>query len=147
MFRFEMEAVLNYRTRMEELCQLAFSDAMKRLQIARYVLEDIKKEKNALIRHLIKMQADTFHSDVIQRQFAFIEYLKDKEEKQVAVVFKAEEEANGKREELLEAVKRRKAMETLREKKMAEYICETAAKDRKELDDFSIIKFGNGVRK
>ncbi len=146
MFQFEMEAVLNYRAQIEEQCQLAFSDAMKRLQIARYVLEDLKKEKNALIRHLVKIQANALHSDVIQRHFAFIEYLKCKEEKQADVVCKSEEEANAKREELLEAVKKRKAMETLREKKMAEYMFETAAKDRKELDDFAIIKFGNGMR-
>ncbi|HYA14575.1 MAG TPA: flagellar export protein FliJ [Syntrophales bacterium] len=147
MFRFEMEAVLNYRAQIEEQCQLAFTDALKRLQISRDILEDLKKEKNALIRHLVKMQVNTLHSDVIQRHFAFIEYLKGKEEKQIAVVCKAEEEANVKREDLLEAVKKRKAMETLREKKMAEYLSETAAKDRKELDDFSIIKFGNGMRK
>ena len=147
MFRFEMEAVLNYRTQLEEQCQLAFSNAMKRLQIARSVLEDLKKEKNALIRHLVKMQANTLHPDMIQRHFAFIEYLKCKEEKQVAIICKAEEEANAKREDLLEAVKKRKAMETLREKRMAEYIFETAAKDRKELDDFAIIKFGNGMRR
>jgi flagellar FliJ protein len=147
MFQFEMEAVLKYRAQTEEQCQLAFSDAMKRLQVARDVLEDLKKEKNALIRHLVKMQANTLHPDVIQRHFAFIEYLKCKEEKQVAIICKAEEEANAKREDLLEAVKKRKAMETLREKKMAEYIFETAAKDRKELDDFAIIKFGNGMRR
>jgi len=147
MFQFEMESVLNYRAQIEEQCQLAFSDAMKRLQVARYVLEDLKKEKNALIRHLIKIQENTLHPDVLQRHFAFIEYLKCKEEKQVAIICKMEEEANAKREDLLEAVKKRKAMETLREKKMAEYIFETAAKDRKELDDFAIIKFGNGMRK
>ncbi len=147
MFQFEMEAVLNYRAQIEEQCQLAFSDAMKRLRAARDVLEDLKKEKDALIRHLVKIQVNTLHADLIQQHFIFIDYLKYKEEKQVALVCKAEEEANNKRENLLEAVKKRKAMETLREKKMAEYIFETAAKDRKELDDFSIIKFGNGMRK
>jgi len=147
MFQFEMETVLNYRARIEEQCQLAFSDAMKRLQEARDVLEDLKKEKDSLIRHLVKIQVNTLHADVIQQHFIFIDYLKYKEEKQVALVCKAEAEANDKRENLLEAVKKRKAMETLREKKMAEYIFETAAKNRKELDDFSIIKFGNGMRK
>jgi flagellar FliJ protein len=120
---------------------------MKRLQTARDVLEDLKKEKNALIRHFVKMQASSLRPDAIQRHFAFIEYLKCKEAKQFSIVCKAEEEANAKREDLLEAVKKRKAMETLREKRMAEYIFETAAKDRKELDDFAIIKFGNGMRK
>jgi flagellar FliJ protein len=147
MFQFEMESVLNYRAQIEEQCQLAFSDAMKRLQTARDVLEDLKKEKNALIRHFVKMQASSLRPDAIQRHFAFIEYLKCKEEKQVSIACEAEEEANAKREDLLEAVKKRKAMETLREKRMAEYIFETAAKDRKELDDFAIIKFGNGMRK
>jgi flagellar FliJ protein len=93
------------------------------------------------------MQTNSLRPDAIQRHFAFIEYLKCKEEKQVAIICNAEEEANAKREDLLEAVKKRKAMETLREKRMAEYIFETATKDRKELDDFAIIKFGNGMRR
>ena len=57
------------------------------------------------------------------------------------------EEVSSKRQDLLEAAKKRKAMEALREKKMAAYVSEMAAKDRKELDDFAVIKFGNGMRK
>jgi hypothetical protein len=30
---------------------------------------------------------------------------------------------------------------------MEAYVSEMAAKDRKELDDFAVIKFGNGMRK
>jgi flagellar FliJ protein len=147
MFHFDLEAVLNYRVKIEEQCQLAFSDALKRLQAARDVLEYLKKEKNDLIRHLVKMQENSLHSDVIQRHFAFIESLKRKEENQVVIICKMEDEADAERQVLLEAVKKRKAMEILREKRMAEYILVTAAKDRKELDDFTIIKFANGMRK
>jgi flagellar FliJ protein len=147
MFHFDLDAVLNYRVKREEQCQLAFSDALKRLQAARDVLEYLKKEKNDLIRHFAKMQKSSLHSDVIQRHFAFIEFLKRKEENQEAIICKMEEEADVERQILLEAVKKRKAMETLREKRMAEFIQETAAKDRKELDDFTIIKFANGMRK
>lgn len=147
MFKFDMEIVLNYRVQVEEQCQLAFSNAVKCLQAARIVLAELQKEKNDLIRHLTKIQEKAVSADVIQRHFAFIEYLKGKEEKQMAVISKMEEEANEKRRVLLDAMKKRKAMDTLREKKLVAYLQETAAKDRKELDDFSIMKFGNGVKK
>ncbi|MGA2331478.1 MAG: flagellar export protein FliJ [Syntrophales bacterium] len=146
MFQFDLEAVLNYRVRIEEQCQLALAEAAKRLQHAMDVLEGLQKEKNDLIRHLVKMQENALTSDVIERHFRFIEYLKSKEEKQAAIIINMKEEVSSKRRDLLEAAKKRKAMEALREKKMAAYVSEITAKDRKELDDFAVIKFGNGMR-
>ncbi|MGA3207189.1 MAG: flagellar export protein FliJ [Syntrophales bacterium] len=147
MFQFDLEAVLEYRLRIEEQCQLALAEAAKRLQHAMDVLEGLQKEKNDLIRHFAKMQKEALTSDVIARHFTFIEYLKSKEERQEAIIINMKEEVSSKRQDLLEAAKKRKTMEVLREKKMEAYVSEMAAKDRKELDDFAVIKFGNGMRK
>jgi len=147
MFQFDLEAVLNYRLQVEEQCQLSLAEAVKNLQVAMYVLEGLQKEKNDLIRHLVRMQENALTSDVIARHFIFIEFLKSKEEKQEAIIINMREEVSAKRQDLLEAVKKRKVMDTLRHKKMAAYISEMAAKERKELDDFTVIKFSNGMRK
>jgi flagellar FliJ protein len=147
MFQFDLESVLNYRVRVEEQCQLALAEAAKRLQHAMDVLEGVQKEKNDLIRYLVKMQESALTSDVIARHFIFIEFLKSKEEKQEAIISDLHEEVSSKRRDLLEAAKKRKVMEALREKKMTAYVSEMAAKERKELDDFAVIKFGNGMRK
>ena len=147
MFQFDLEAVLNYRLQVEEQCQLSLAEVVKNLQVAMDVLEGLRKEKNDLIRHLVRMQENALTSDVIARHFIFIEFLKSKEEKQEAVIINMREEVSAKRQDLLEAVKKRKVMDALREKKMAAYVSEMAAKERKELDDFSLIKFSNGMRK
>ncbi|HUH66054.1 MAG TPA: flagellar export protein FliJ [Syntrophales bacterium] len=147
MFRFELEAVLNYRLQIEEQCQLSLADSLKRLQTAIDILNDLQRERKNLIRHLAKMQENSLSPDAIERHFMFIEYLKCKEEKQEAVVSGLKDEVSVKRQDLLEAVKRKKTMEALRDKKMAAYISEAAAKDRKELDEFAIIKFGTGMKK
>jgi flagellar FliJ protein len=147
MFQFDLEAVLNYRLQVEEQCQLSLAEAVKNLQVAMDVLEGLQKEKNDLIRHLVKMQENALTSDVIARHFIFIEFLKSKEEKQEAIIANMQEEVSAKRQDLLEAVKKRKVMEALREKKMAAYVSEMAAKERKQLDDFAVIKFSNGMRK
>ena len=147
MFRFELEAVLNYKLQIEEQCQLSLADSRKRLQTAIDILNSLQRERTDLIRSLARMQESSLTSDVIRRHFTFIEYLKCREEKQEAVVLGLKDEVNVKRQELLEAVKRRKAMQALRDKKMAAYISEAAARDRKELDEFAIIKFGNGMKK
>lgn len=146
MFKFDMETVLNYRVQIEEQRQLAFSNAVKSLQAARIVLADLQKERNELIHNFTKIQKKALRSDVIQRHFAFIEYLKGKEEKQMAVIQKMEEDANEKRRLLLDAMKKRKIMDTLREKKLDAYLQDMAARERKEMDDFTIMKFGNGIR-
>ena len=117
MFKFDMEAVLDYRVQIEEQCQLAFSNAVKCLQSARVVLAELQKERNELIRNFTKIQGKALRADVIQRHFAFIEYLKGNEEEQMTVIRKREEEANEKRLLLLDAMKKRKVMDTLREKK------------------------------
>lgn len=117
MFKFDMEAVLDYRVQIEEQCQLAFSNAVKCLQSARVVLAELQKERNELIRNFTKIQGKALRADVIQRHFAFIEYLKGNEEEQMTVIRKMEEEANEKRLLLLDAMKKRKVMDTLREKK------------------------------
>jgi flagellar FliJ protein len=146
MFKFDMETLLNYRVQVEEQCQRSFSNAVKCLQAARIVLADLQKERNELIRKFTKIQDKALRSDVIQRHFAFIEYLKGKEEKQMAVIQKMEEDANEKKQLLLDAMKKRKIMDTLREKKLDAYLQDMAAKERKEMDDFTIMKFGNGIR-
>jgi flagellar FliJ protein len=146
MFKFDMEAVLNYRVQIEEQCQLTFSNAVKCLQSARNVLADLQRERNELIRNFTKIQEKAVSADVIQRHFVFIEYLKGKEEKQIAAICKIEEEANEKRSLLLDAMKKRKVMDTLRERKMVAYLEDMSAKDRKELDAFAIMKFGNGMK-
>jgi len=147
MFQFDLEAVLNYRLQLEEQCQLSLAEAMKNLRVAMDVLEALQKEKNDLIRHLAKMQENALTSDIIARHFIFIEFLKSKEEKQEAVIMNMREEVSARRHDLLEAVKKRKVMDALQEKKKAAYISEMSVKDRKELDDFTVIKFGNGMRK
>jgi flagellar FliJ protein len=147
MFQFDLEAVLNYRLQVEEQCQLSLAEAVKNLQVAMDVLEGLQKEKNDLIRHLVRMQENALTSDVIARHFIFIEFLKSKKEKQEAIIINMKEEVSFKRRDLLEAVKKRKVMEALREKKMAAYVSEVAAKERKQLDDFAVIKFSNGMRK
>jgi flagellar FliJ protein len=147
MFQFDLETVLNYRLQVEEQCQLSLAEAAKNLQVAMDVLEGLRKEKNDLIRHLVRMQENALTSDVIARHFIFIEFLKSKEEKQEAMIKNMREEVSAKRHDLLEAVKKRKVMDALREKKKAAYISEMAVKDRKELDDFAVIKFSNGMRK
>lgn len=147
MFQFDLEAVLNYRLQLEDQCQLSLSEAVRNLQVAMDVLEALQKEKNDLIRHLVRIQEDALTSDVIARHFIFIEFLKSKEEKQKDVIANLQEEVSAKRQDLLEAVKKRKVMDALREKKKAAYISETAVRDRKEMDDFAVIKFSNGMRK
>ena len=147
MFQFDLEAVLNYRLQVEEQCQLSLAEVVKNMQVAMDVLEGLQKEKNDLIRHLVRMQENALTSDVIARHFIFIEFLKSKEEKQEAIIINMRGEVSAKRQDLLEAVKKRKVMDILREKKMAAYISEMAAKERKELDDFTVIKFSNGMRK
>lgn len=60
---------------------------------------------------------------------------------QTAVVDAAEKETQQKRESLLDIVKERKILETLKEKRRLAYEAQIAEQERKTLDEVAILKF------
>ncbi|HOW57076.1 MAG TPA: flagellar export protein FliJ, partial [Smithellaceae bacterium] len=73
---------------------------------------------------------------------SFIEQLRQDEKKQKIVIDNVKNQLEEKRKELLEAVKKRKVMEKLKEKHRAEYEEESLALEQKNSDEISVLKYG-----
>lgn len=146
MFKFKLQPLLDYRKSIEETALLEFADKMRRLENEKEILEGLKRERLALIGQLIKLPGRRLPAADISLYHSYISHIKDMQGSQKGVIGEAAREAEDKRTELLETVKKRKAIEILKQKKLEEYQADIINKERKELDEVGILRFVKRAR-
>jgi len=142
MFVFKMQSVLDYRKHIEEKILASFSKIKRELEREKDRLKKIARAKEDNVSQLRKMRNETVHAEDIARYLSFIEQLRQDEKKQKIVIDNVKNQLEEKRKELLEAVKKRKVMEKLKEKHRAEYEEESLALEQKNSDEISVLKYG-----
>jgi flagellar FliJ protein len=146
MFKFELQHVLDYRVNIEEKCQVAYSEQMRCVENERRNLETLRAKKTELMDQFQQHQkSEKINAGDISMYIAYIRRMIVREEEQLAVVAKEEALLVEKRGLLLEAVRNRKAMENLKEKKHQEHKAQELEKERKKLDEFGIVRFQDKV--
>lgn len=138
MFKFRLQSVLDYRKQAEENLRYQFADVKRRLNYEREMLERFKIKRFDLIGRLKEMRKGKFHPVDISLYFSRIDHMKNQEGKQQETVFNINGELEEKRSDLTDAVKKRKMLEIIKEKKLQEYRMCMAGKERKELDELGI---------
>jgi len=140
--KFELEQVLGYRREMEKLRIQEFATSRQNLEQAHdylrreeemvYELSEEFRSRHQLFGSIdeIRMYADFFkrkREDIIKQKDRVL---------QLDIVM------NERRQDLLEASKDKKALESLKERKAREFRLEMGQKERKFLDEISIQKKG-----
>ncbi len=141
MFRFRFEQVLNVRKVAEEQVLQEFSEQVRGLELEKERLRSIRGEKAAVLAELMRRQEGSLNAGEIGIAFGYIRDLRQREVAQVVLIADREKALEGKREELAEAMKRRKIMEILRQKKFEQYWKEWNHKESVELNEQGIIRF------
>lgn len=141
MFRFRFEQVLNVRKLAEEQVLQEFSEQVRGLECERERLRSIRGEKAAVLAELMRRQEGSLNSGEIAIAFGYIRSLRQREVAQVVLIGDREKALEAKREQLVEAVKRRKIMEILKQKKFDQYWKEWNRKESVELNEQGIIRF------
>lgn len=141
MFRFRFEQVLNVRKIAEEQVLQEFSEQVRGLELEKERLRSIRGEKAAVLAELMRRQEGSLNAGEIGIAFGYIRDLRQREVAQVVLIADREKALEGKREELAEAMKRRKIMEILRQKKFEQYWKEWNHKESVELNEQGIIRF------
>ena len=141
MFRFRFEQVLNVRKVAEEQVLQEFSEQVRGLEFEKERLRSIRGEKAAVLAELMRRQQGSLNAGEIGIAFGYIRDLRQREVAQVVLIADREKALEGKREELAEAMKRRKIMEILRQKKFEQYWKEWNHKESVELNEQGIIRF------
>ncbi len=141
MFVFTLQSVLDCRKASEENKLLAFSEKTRELAAEKETLERLRMERFRLAEQLRQTAGRALDADFLLLQVLSIKQMLELEKKQKEHIHRVAEELESRKEELLDAVKQRKTMETLRERKFSEFRKNLASLDRRQADETSIARF------
>jgi flagellar FliJ protein len=135
MYQFKLEPLLNHRRYQEEVLQKELADKKKHLQAEQHILRDLKNKKRQNLQQLVTMQKQGRPASELKLYVDFIDHLKSELEAQLERVRKAQLQFDSTRHALVTAMKKRKALEKLKEKGRKAYAQTQLKKERVLLDD------------
>ncbi len=138
MFKFALQPLLDFRRRIEEKALTEYAGQVRRFETEKERLERLRHEKSLLARRFSEMQQGVMKAGDVATLFAYLGRVSSEERGQEDVVRKAAEELEEKRQNLLEAVKKRKAIEVLRDRQHEAYRQALVRKELRRLDEFGI---------
>jgi len=141
MFVFSLQSVLDCRKASEENKLLAFSEKTRELAAEKETLNRLRMERFRLAEQLRQTAGRALDADFLLLQVLSIKHMLELEKKQKEHIHHVAQELESRKEELLNAVKQRKTMETLRERKFSEFRENLASLDRRQADETSIARF------
>jgi flagellar protein FliJ len=142
MFVFKLQSVLDYRKNIEEKIINVFSEKNRELEKEKLELKNLSSERVNLLGELRKIQNMLLTVDNITLYVSYVEQVCEKEKRQKRVIARVNDELEALRSELLEAAKKLKVMEKLKERHSEEYENESRVFEKTNSDEMAILKFG-----
>ena len=118
MYKFSLQSLLNHRKHIEENLEKELGRIKRVVNNEKRRLEKIRKEKIKCREELKKKQSDGKKVNEIILYFNYLDKLSKDIGKQKRCLKDVEKEYDIKRSELIEAMKKRKTLERLKEKEM-----------------------------
>lgn len=146
-FKFKFQAILDIKTRLEDLKKVKFGEATEELRVQIEKLNIIIYEQEEQCRIMKEKNNDKITVKDLIAHNNYMIRLKKNREIQHLVVEKAEKKLEEARIELVEASRERKKYELLREKKLAEYWEDYYKKEQMSLDEIVSYKYNGGTAK
>ena len=140
MFDFKLQNLLDVRIILEDKSAMDFSAQQKVLQKEKDDLQAIQEQKMELMDTLRGIQGKTVNVSEITFNSSSMEQYRKYEDVQEERVRQATAESNKKKVELLEASKKRKAMEILKAKMLAKYQSDSGMRERAAIDEMAIVR-------
>lgn len=145
-FKYKLEVLLRIRTNIEEQAQHKLAHEIFVLDKHKLFLAELRKSRQELIKSIEEKKKETlaaslycFYWDSMQNQDRRIEF-------QINAVKAQEHLVEQVRLDLEKKAQERKIVERMKEKDHLEYIRETDRVERKELDELSVLRFGQRQR-
>jgi flagellar FliJ protein len=146
MFNFRLQPVLKYRKQLEERLMLEFADRKRNLDYEKETLKKLRRERADLISRLKKMGESKLSAAHASIYLYYISHIKDEENHREEIICQIEEELEEKRTKLVNASRKRRILEIIKEKKLEEYRLSLISREQKELDESWLLKFGRSVK-
>lgn len=137
MFRFRFEALLTQRRHAEETRQKELADARRLLAGEQSALAGLKNSLRSCLREWLRRRTRPFRPVDLQLHMAHVVRLERAVEAQQKRVGAAERQVGQRRQALIEAVKKRKIMEKLKEKDRAAHERAISERERKFIDEMA----------
>jgi len=138
--KFELEQVLNYRCEIEKVRKLDFVSAKLELEHANDVLNQQESHVDELTKEFCTRQTELSSIEEMRRYADFFARKREDIKNQKERINQLGNVMSGKRDDLLDATRDKKVLESLKEKKAREFKLEMAQKERAFLDEISIQK-------
>jgi len=144
-YRFALQPVLNHRKFIEEGLQKELSCLNESLADEKRKLQSLGKARIRFSEDLRNKTEENTNVSIIMLYVGFLERLLKDIEEQKKEILKAEEKAEKKRKEVVEAMKNRKSIEKLKEKKVREYTRVLLKKEQDFVNEISINRYNRGI--
>ena len=145
-FIFRLQSVLNIKEKVEDLKRNEFGKAVSELALAKMEKERLELEKENCLEDFRSSIDTGIEPYAISRYNIYIEKLKKMIIRQQQVVVRAEAFVEEKRIELVEAMRDRKTLETLKENDFEEFLDEEKKAEQKIVDEIVSYR-GSKVKK
>jgi flagellar FliJ protein len=143
MFNFRLQSVLKYRKQLEERMMLEFAAKKRKLDCEKEALKKLRRGRADLISRLKKMGESKLSAADASIYLSYISHIKDKENHREEIICQIGKELEEKRTKLVNASRKRRILEIIKEKKLKEYRSSLISREQKELDESGILKFRN----
>lgn len=134
-FEFKLQSFLSVKEKIEEQRKLEYGKALKKLDEAQEIKNELLKRKEKAVSEFKESLNMRINPEKLQRYNLYIDHIKNKIIEQEKVIFSLKAAAEKKRSELVEAMKERKMLDTLKEKAKVEYNIELIKKEQKVTDE------------
>ncbi|MEE4354467.1 MAG: flagellar export protein FliJ [Desulfatiglans sp.] len=144
-YRFSLQSVLNHRKFVEEILQKELSLLLRLLADEEGKLQSLENMRITLSGELRDKKKANANVSTIMLYTGFFQRLLGDIQKQKEEVAKAGEEVERKRLEVVEAMKNRKSLEKLKEKRKRAYVGTLEKKEQDFLNEISINRFNREI--
>lgn len=140
-YKFSLETLLNHRLHHEEVIQKEMAECELRVRNDKSTLIRIKENKDRITQEIHEKQLQGISISEHGLYYDFLEGLSVKLILQDKKVKESEKKYEEKRNELIEAVKKRKTLEKLKEKGLVGYSMKMLKLDQNFLDEVAISRY------
>jgi flagellar FliJ protein len=141
MYAFKLQAVLDHRQFIEDQLNKELAEIKQRIMTAREQMEDLRKKEMDTVVALKQEQSRGISSDQLIAYHAYLRRLGDRIVVQAKVLDDIKHEESAKRDELMDAVKRRKILEKLKEQGAIRYNQAVHDAEMKFIDEIALNQF------
>ncbi|MBW1783274.1 MAG: flagellar export protein FliJ [Deltaproteobacteria bacterium] len=141
MYHFSLETVLRHRKHIEETLQKEFVRTKKDLFMANESVASLEEIRERKLRELQEKQGSGATVSGIMLYDNYIRQLSIDIERQIKSVIELEDRLRQKRSELIEAMKRRKTLDRLKEKEWQAYRKEMERREQIAMSEIAVSGF------